>query len=91
MVVFPALRALRFGQAYAAGKSFLQTGRPAKGGDSTNCPATATGGGSDDAGQTLLSCVGERLPWCACFWSLARHKFDTVLSDAAFTMPPRCR
>ncbi len=62
MVVFPALRALRFGQAYAAGKSFLQTGRPAKGGDSTNCPATATGGGSDDAGQTLLSPHDQPLP-----------------------------
>ncbi len=64
MVVFPALRALRFGQAYAAGKSFLQTGRPAKGGDSTNLPATATGGGSDDAGQTSVSHVDKTLP-CA--------------------------
>ncbi|CAK0742361.1 hypothetical protein CVIRNUC_001391 [Coccomyxa viridis] len=50
MIVFPALRALRFGQAYAAGKSFLQTGRPAKSDDSTPRAATATGGGSDDAG-----------------------------------------
>ena len=55
MIVFPALRALRFGQAHAAGKSFLQSGRPAKGDDITNCPATATGGGSDD-GQ-LLQCL----------------------------------
>lgn len=57
MIVFPALRALRFGQAYAAGKSFLQTGRPAKGDDGTNCAATATGGGSDDAGQPILASV----------------------------------
>ena len=50
MIVFPALRALRFGQAHAAGKSFLQTGRSAKSDDSTPPAATATGGGSDDAG-----------------------------------------
>jgi len=54
MIVFPALRALRFGQAYAAGKSFMQSGRPAKGDDITPLPATATGGGSDD-GEAPLS------------------------------------
>lgn len=55
MIVFPVLRVMRFGQAYAAGKSFLQMGRPAKGNDSTPCNATATGGGSDDAGAFLTS------------------------------------
>ena len=67
MVVFPALRALRFGQAYAAGTSFLQSGRPAKGDDSTNCPATATGGGSDDAGEMFSAPVDaplHRAPTC---------------------------
>lgn len=53
VIVFPVLRAMRFGQAYAAGKSFLQTGRPGKSDDSTPCAATATGGGSDDAGDEL--------------------------------------
>ena len=63
MIVFPVLRAMRFGQAYAAGKSFLQMGRPAKGNDSTPCnAATATGGGSDDAG--VLSHHPCLCSWC---------------------------